>query len=330
MIVPALIFLAFNAGGPGAPGWGIPMATDIAFALGVLAVLGSRVPTSLKLFLTAFAIADDIGAILVIALFYSSNLAFGWLAAGVALLGLLMVLNWRRVDSAVPYAIIGVVVWFCFLNSGVHATIAGVLVALTIPTRAKMPALDFVALSRDKLRAIEHVDAPDAHVLDDDVQQEYALQICRTSAQIASPLQRMERALHPYTTFVVLPLFALADANLRLVGLDVMALLIQPVSLGVFCGLFVGKPIGISLFTWAAVKLRITELPGGLSWRHVVGAGILGGVGFTMSLFVSNLAFAEPALLNEAKLAVLATSLVAGVAGYLFLSAMSRYGATKP
>lgn len=324
MLVPAAIYLALNVSGGGVRGWGIPVATDIAFALGVLAVLGSRAPASLKLFLTALAIADDIGAILVIAFFYSTGISFGWLAAGAALVCVLALLNGLKVDSTVPYALIGVAVWFCFLSSGVHATIAGVLVALTIPTHAKMPALDFVTLSRDRLRAIENADSPDAHVLEDDVQQEYAFQICRTSNLIASPLQRMEHALHPVTTFVVLPLFALANANLRLVDLDVGGLLVQPVTFGVFLGLLVGKPVGIALFSWLAVKLRLTDLPSGLTWRHVIGGGILGGIGFTMSLFVANLAFAEPGLLDAAKLAVLATSIVAGAVGYLFLRSTAR------
>ncbi len=324
MLVPAAIYLAFNAGGAGASGWGIPMATDIAFALGVLAVLGSRAPASLKLFLTALAIADDIGAILVIALFYTSDISFGWLASGVLLLGVLLVLNRFKIDATIPYAVIGFGVWLCFLNSGVHATIAGVLVAFTIPTRAKMEPLAFVSLAQDELAAIEDAHAPEAHLLDDDVQQRHAYEIGRCSAFIASPLQRMEHGLHPFTTFVVLPLFALANANLRLVGLDVGALLVQPVTLGVAFGLLLGKPIGITAFAWLAVRLRLTDLPRGLTWRDVLGGGILGGIGFTMSLFVANLAFDDPLLMDEAKLAVLFTSAAAGVVGFLFLRSTAR------
>ena len=325
MLVPAAIYVALNAGGAGLRGWGIPMATDIAFVLGVLTVLGSKAPAGLKLFVTALAIADDIGAILVIALFYSSGISLTWLAAGAVLLAVLALLNALKVDSAVPYALLGVAVWFCFLNSGVHATIAGVLVAFTIPTRARLSPLEFVERSRDRLEAIELVDDPDAHVLDDDVQQNCALELGHDSVLIASPLQRMEHALHPLTTFLVLPLFALANANLRLVGLDVGALLVQPVTLGVFFGLLIGKPVGIAAFSWLAVKMGLTELPKGLSWRHVIGGGVLGGIGFTMSLFVANLAFrADAMLLDEAKLAVLGTSVVAGIAGYLFLRAAAR------
>ena len=324
MLVPAAIYLAFNAGGSGMRGWGIPMATDIAFSLGVLTVLGSRAPASLKLFLTALAIADDIGAVLVIAFFYSNGISFAWLGAGALLLALLALLNAMRVDATLPYAVVGVIVWLCFLNSGVHATIAGVLVAFTIPTRAKMPALDFVAFSRETLSAIELADVPQAHPLEDDVQQQYAFQICRSSTLIASPLQRMEHSLHPLTTYVVLPLFALANANLRLVGLDVGALLMEPVTLGVFLGLALGKPVGITAFSWLAIRMRLTELPNGLTWRHMIGGGILGGIGFTMSLFIANVAFSERLLLDEAKLAVIATSIVVGVAGFAFLSLTPR------
>ena len=323
--MPAVIYLSFNAGGAGTRGWGIPMATDIAFALGVLAVLGSRAPASLKLFLTALAIADDIGAILVIALFYTSGISLGWLAAGVLLLGVLVLLNRFKIDATTPYALIGVGVWFCFLNSGVHATIAGVLVAFTIPTRAKMDRARLrLARLETSWQPLRTQMRPRRIVLDDDVQQSHAYEIGRCSAFIASPLQRMEHGLHPFTTFVVLPLFALANANLRLVGLDVGALLVQPVTLGIFFGLLVGKPVGIVAFSWLAIKARVADLPAGLTWRHLVGAGILGGIGFTMSLFVANLAFTDAVLLDEAKLAILFTSVVAGVAGFLFLRATAR------
>ncbi len=323
MIAPALIYLAFNAQGPAMRGWGIPMATDIAFALGVLSALGSRAPAKLRLFLTTLAIADDIGAIIVIALFYSDGVSWQWLVYAALLLAVLGLLNRFGVDTVVPYLILGLGVWFCFLNSGVHATIAGVLVAMTIPTRARMKPLDYCEFAREKLDEIEESDQPDTHVLEDDAQQEAAFEIRRVSPQIASPLQRLEHALHPFTTFVVLPLFALANADIRLVGLDVDRLILQPVVLGIFFGLLIGKPIGISLLTWLSVRFGLSELPAGVSWRQIVGGGILGGIGFTMSLFIATLAFEDPTLLSEAKIAVLITSVVAGTAGYLFL----RFGA---
>ncbi len=323
MLAPALIFLAFNAGGPGERGWGVPMATDIAFALGVLAALGSRAPGKLRLFLTTLAIADDIGAIVVIAVFYSAGVAWGWLGVAALLIAVLALLNRWGVDSTVPFAIVGVLVWFAFLNSGVHATIAGVLVAMTIPTRSRMQPLDYCEFAREKLDEIEEHHDPAAHVLDDDAQQEAAFEIRRMSPQIASPLQRMEHALHPFTTFFVLPLFALANADIRLVGLDVERLILQPVVLGIFFGLLVGKPLGISLFSWLAVRMGWSELPRGVTWRQMVGGGILAGIGFTMSLFIATLAFEDPVLLAEAKIAVLFTSAFAGAIGFGLLRGLA-------
>lgn len=325
MLAPALIYLAFNAGGPGERGWGIPMATDIAFALGVLSALGSRsAPPKLRLFLTTLAIADDIGAIIVIALFYSAGVHFQWLLVAAVVLAVMVLLNRAGVDNGVPYAVLGLVVWFAFLNSGVHATIAGVLVAMTIPTRSKMQPLDYCEFAREKLDEIERADSPDKHVLDDDLQQEAAFEIRRVSPSIASPLQRMEHGLHPFTTFVVLPLFALANANIRLVGLDIGRLSLQPVVLGIFFGLLVGKPLGITLLTWLSVRLGLSELPRGVSWRQILGGGILAGIGFTMSLFIATLAFQDPELLAEAKIGVLITSSVAGACGYVFLRVVSK------
>ena len=319
MVLPAAIYLAFNMGGEGAQGWGIPMATDIAFALGVLALLGSRVPTSLKLFLTALAIADDIGAILVIAIFYTSGISFGWLAVGVALLLLLVLFNFIGIDEPTPYFIVALVIWFAFLHSGVHATLAGVLVAFTIPAKAKVQPLDFVGWTRDKLAEIENADIPGAHVLEDPAQQNYALEIREQARFTSAPLQRLEHAILPYSNFVVLPLFALANAGVTLVDYDVAELLFEPVTVGIFFGLLVGKTVGITGMAWLAVKLRLADLPSQIRWSHVIGVGTLGGIGFTMSLFISNLAFRGTLLRAEAKLGILVTSLVAGVIGYLFL-----------
>ena len=326
MIAPALIYLAVNAGGRGADGWGIPMATDIAFAMGVLALLGSRAPSGLRLFLVALAIADDLGAIVVIALFYTKGVAVGWLALAAIALMVLIVMNRMRVDSPVPYLLVGLVVWFAVLNSGVHATIAGVLVALTIPTASRLQPMEFCALAREKLDEIEREDIPGAHVLQDDSQQEAAYEIRSLATHSAAPLQRIEHALHPFTTFFVLPLFAFANAGIRLVDYDLANLILEPVTIGVMLGLLLGKPLGIASMTWLAVRLGVTDLPHGVEWKHILGAGMLGGIGFTMSIFIANLAFRNEVFLTEAKLAVLVTSAMAGTVAYVYLRAIARDG----
>ncbi|MDR3686691.1 MAG: Na+/H+ antiporter NhaA [Coriobacteriia bacterium] len=325
MVVPALIYLALNAGGTGAHGWGVPMATDIAFAIGVMALLGDRVPSGLKIFLVALAIADDLGAILVIAFAYTNNLQWGWLGWAAAMFVLLIALNRFKVDSPWPYFVIGGLLWLAVLLSGVHSTIAGVLVAITIPSTARLDPLLFTADTRRRLDRIEEAHVPGTHVLCDDTQQHVALDIRREARHTASPLQRLEFALHPWTTFLVLPLFALSNAGVRLVGEDLSALARTPIALGVLLGLVLGKPIGISAMTWVATKTGVAELPTGVRWSHILGAGMLGGIGFTMSLFVASIAFRGQVETTEAKAAILVASLVAGVLGYLML----RYGTGK-
>jgi len=324
MAVPALLFFALNNGGAGARGWGVPMATDIAFALGALALLGSRVPSGLRVFLAALAIADDIGAILVIAIFYTARVSFSWLALAGALFIALLALGKMKVDSPWPYGIVGTVLWFAMLMSGVHATIAGVLIAIAIPAGAKIDPLTFTSNTRDRLERIDAAYVPGAHVLESSEQQEVAFAICREGRHTAAPLQRLEFSLHPWTTFLVLPLFALGNAGVRLVGTDLGSLFAQPIVLGVLLGLVVGKPLGITFMSWLAVKLGFAELPQGVRWSHIAGAGMLGGIGFTMSIFVANLAFADAAHVAEAKAAVLLASVIAGVAGYLLLRLVGR------
>jgi NhaA family Na+:H+ antiporter len=322
MLIPAGVYAAINAGGGGASGWGVPMATDIAFALGVLALLGSRVPPGLKVFLVVLAIADDIGAVLVIAVFYTSGILWSWLGVAAALLVLLMLFNVLRIESPVPYFVVGTVIWFAFLHSGVHATIAGVLVAFTIPARARRKPVEFVEWARGKLQRIHEIDVPDAHVLDNDDQQLYAMKIRSEARHMQAPLQRLMHGLHPLTTYVILPLFALANAGVVLAG-ERFADLADPVSVGVFAGLLLGKQVGVTLFAWLAVRAGMTSLPSGVTWRHVYGASWLAGIGFTMSLFVAGLAFDDGGLLTHAKLAILVTSVVAGVGGYLILRTAS-------
>jgi len=275
--VPALIHYALNAGTPTQDGIGVPMATDIAFALGVLVLLGSRVPASLKIFLTALAVIDDLLAIIVIAVFYTHQFSLAYLLAALGVFAVLLALNRVfRVMSLAVYLACGALMWVLMLKSGVHATIAGVLLAFAIPFSARQ----------------------------DDSE---------------SPSHRLEHVLHKPVSLFVLPLFALANTGV-VFGTDWAAALTSANSLGIGIGLVLGKPIGIALSTLLAATLGISRLPGDLSWRHVVGAGMLGGIGFTMSIFIANLAFAANApLVNASKMAILLASLTSGVAGYLWL-----------
>jgi Na+:H+ antiporter, NhaA family len=317
MLAPVLLYLAVNAGGAGRGGWGVPMATDVAFALGVLALLGSRVPSSLKVFLVALAIADDIGAVLVIAVFYSRGVSWGWLGLAAVVVIALLILNRARVDSLVPYLLLGSVAWFALLNSGVHSTLAGILIALAIPSRAVLSPTEFTAHARRHLARIDEDDVKGAHVLEDDSQQKAALHVAGAALRSAAPLQRLEWALHPVTTFVILPLFALANAGVHLESLR--SLLSSPVAIGVVVGLVAGKPIGVLAATWLAGKAGLATLPEGITRRQLAGTAVLAGIGFTMSLFVAGLAFSGTVMPDQAKAGVLLASTVAGVIGYAVL-----------
>ena len=278
---PALIHFAFNAGTPTQAGVGIPMATDIAFALGVLALMGSRVPASLKVFLTALAVMDDLGAIIVIAIFYTAELSFAYLVGALAVFGLLVTLNRLRVLSLLPYLAGGALMWFLMLKSGVHATIAGVLLAFAIP---------FTGKEEDE----------------------------------ESPSHRLEHFLHKPVAFLILPIFALANTAI-VVGADALQGLTASNSLGIIFGLLLGKPVGITILSFIAVAAGICRLPFDLSWRHVFGAGLLGGIGFTMSIFITNLAFTGGAeVINASKMAILLASLAAGTAGFLWLKLLGQ------
>jgi NhaA family Na+:H+ antiporter len=280
MVVPAALYFLFNRGGPGASGWGIPMATDIAFALGVLALLGDRAPTSLKIFLAALAIADDIGAVLVIALFYTAQIS--WISLGVGGLFFLALIAANRAGARHPliYVVLGLGLWIAFLQSGIHATVAGVLLAITIPARQSVNA--------------------------------------------ESLMLRFEHALLPWNKYVIMPVFALANAGVIL-GSGAARSLADPISIGVICGLVLGKPIGIVLFSWLATRSRIAAMLDGISWRQIAGVGLLGGIGFTMSLFIANLAFGESPALEMAKVGILAASIISGAAGAVVLIKRTRH-----
>ena len=329
MVVPAALYALVDAGGPGAAGWGVPMATDIAFALGVLALLGDRVPVGLKVFLAALAIVDDIGAVLVIALFYSGGVAWGALGAAAALLLIAAVANRTGVRRPGAYVVIGLALWAAVLMSGVHATVAGVLLAMTIPIRTRIDESAFLASARRSLADFDAAAAvtaadPDTTVLSN-TDHHTALEELETLTEKAQPpLIRMEHGLHGFVAFGIMPVFALANAGVTLSGDAMRGALSSPVTLGVMLGLMVGKPLGITGLSWLAVRLGIAALPGGVSWPMIVGAGVLGGIGFTMALFIAGLAFSDSALLEAAKLGILTASTITGVAGWLVLRRVTR------
>ncbi|HEX7240531.1 MAG TPA: Na+/H+ antiporter NhaA, partial [Longimicrobiaceae bacterium] len=299
-------------------GWGIPMATDIAFALGVLALLGPRVPLSLKVFLTALAIVDDIGAVLVIALFYTAGISWGALAAGLGLLAAAAAANRLGVRRPLPYVFLGLAVWACFLASGVHATVAGVLLAMTIPARTRIDADQFLDHTREALVRFEDAGEEGRSVLTNHAQQAAIHDVEEGAEAAQGPLQRIEHELHAPVAFFVIPLFALANAGVALPA-DAGAALAHPVTLGIVVGLLLGKPLGITLFTWLAVRLRLAEMPAGMRWGQVHAVSWLGGIGFTMSLFVGGLAFDDPAMVDRAKIGIFTASVAAGVIGWLLV-----------
>ncbi len=319
MLVPAGLYIAVNGGGEDARGWGIPMATDIAFALGIMALLGRRVPVALKVFLVALAIVDDIGAVLVIAIFYASDLSWLHLAAGAVFLLLLLCANRAGFRHPLPYIVLGLGLWVAFLESGVHATVAGVLLALTIPSSIRMNTRDFLTQGRAFLDSFERagVSAQKQHMKDGHRAAVYALE--SACEYVESPMQRLEHALYPWVTFVIMPVFGLANAGVVLSG-DLGAAVTHSVSLGVILGLVVGKQVGITLFSWLAIQLGVASLPRSVSWRQIYGAAWLGGIGFTMSIFIANLAFGDTELLPIAKMGILLASLTAGIFGWLILA----------
>ena len=318
MIVPALLYVTFNPGGEEFRGWGIPMATDIAFSLGVLSLLRTRAPLPLKIFLTAFAIIDDIGAVIVIAVFYTGDIAWGNLGIGAVFLVALLVVSRLGIRHPLVYAVLGVAVWLAFLYSGVHATVAGVLVAATIPIRVRVDAPGFLARGRDLLLVFERSGEYGHEDETSSEQRAILVELEDTAREMQSPLQRFETALHPWVAFVIMPLFALSNAGVKLEG-DFLEALTHPVTIGIVLGLVVGKQVGVTLFSWVAVRFGIAALPYGVTWLQFYGVALLGGIGFTMSLFITNLAFTSDLLTTEAKIGILLGSAISGIIGYLVL-----------
>lgn len=323
MLVPALFYVLVNSEGPGRAGWGIPMATDIAFALGVLAVMGSRIPLGLKIMLTALAIVDDIGAVLVIAVFYTDEIATFSLVAGVVGVAVSMGAALLGVRSSVVFFLIGLVVWVAFLQSGVHATIAALLMAFTIPARTRIDGTMVMTKLEALLAELRRVGPPQDTGLNTPEQQHLLDQLGVLREAASAPLVDLEHAIAGIVRFLILPVFALANAGVSLEGVG-LAALGEGVALGVVLGLVLGKPVGIFGASWLAVRLGLADLPQGVSWAQVLGVGLLGGIGFTMALFIGGLAFGDPAQLEAAKLGILVASVIAGVLGLLVLRRAAR------
>jgi NhaA family Na+:H+ antiporter len=315
MAAPALLYVLLNYGGEGGHGWGVPVATDIAFAVGVLSLLSRRVPFSLRVFLLALAIADDIGGIIVIAIFYATGIdAF---ALGLSALTLLVIaiMNRSGVRTINIYVVVGAILWLTMLESGVHAALSGVILGLMAPASYFYNPATFAAAAQDLVERFKLASAAES----DEVQANILAQMEDLTQGTEAPLERLERALHRWVGFGVVPLFALANAGVHVSGDTADAAISSPISQGVFLGLLVGKPVGIFLVTWIAVRLGICEMPRGATWPQVFGIGILGGIGFTVSLLITDLAFKEDLFIDEAKLGVLVASVAAALLGLVFL-----------
>lgn len=325
MILPVVIFFCFSYGTDYSDGAAIPMATDIAFSLGVLAILGSRVPLSLKIFLTTLAVVDDIGGIIVIAAFYSSHIEIMFLVYAAILLGILLLGSWLKIKSKIFYIGIGCVVWFLFLNSGIHPTIAGVIVAFCVPATPVLAPKKYVRRIR---RAISNFKSENDEELErltilDKNEMNWLKQIESASDKVISPLQDLEDTLHPIVNFLIVPLFAFANAGICLLGLE-PASVIEGISLAILCGLVIGKFSGILLFSWFTVRLGWAPMPEHTNWKMMASIAMLGGIGFTVSLFIANLSFGgsdahSMELLEHAKIGIVLGSLIAGVGGFLLL-----------
>jgi NhaA family Na+:H+ antiporter len=319
MAVPAMLYAALNTGGAGAAGWGVPMATDIAFALGVLAIFGTRAPLGLKVFLTALAIADDLGAVMVIAIFYTERINVVALAVAIVFLAVLYPVVRLRVKRRGIVLALMVVVWLAVFASGVHATIAGILLAMVIPVRPMVNPKQFVSDAEAVLEKLKERQESDSCIITDR-EQLHALEYVHTGAGDALPAGLMlEHALHPVQVWLILPLFALANAGVR-IDSHILEALANPISLGIIAGLVLGKPLGVTVLSWLVVKSGKGRLPYGVTWMQIVGAGCLAGIGFTMSLFIAALAWTDEALIANAKIGILAASLLSGVIGFVLLS----------
>lgn len=320
MVVPALIYFMLNPSGEASNGWGIPMATDIAFALGVLYLLGKKVPVALKVFLAALAIVDDLGAVLVIALFYTSEISIQSLGLGLGFALVMYLANRLGVRNVLFYAIVGIAgVWVAFLLSGVHATIAAVIAAFTIPANVEIKEDAFLHKIQGYLKAFKQIDPNDAIPTLTEEQLHILEEVKENTQKAIPPLQQLEHAMHPFVTFVVVPVFALANAGVSL-DMDMDELFSNNVALGVGLGLIVGKVLGVVGISWLLAKSKLAAFPEGMTFKNLLGLGFLAGIGFTMSLFITSLAFKSEELMVQAKIGIFLASLLSGIIGYILLS----------
>jgi len=319
MVVPAVLYVAFNAGTAGASGWGIPMATDIAFALGILALFGSRAPIGLKVFLTALAIADDLGAVAVIALFYTEQIRWtGLIVAAAFLFVLYLQIQFRSRRTGLMFLTI-IMVWAGVFASGIHATVAGIFLAFLVPVRSRIDPKRFLEIAKNRIMDLDAAELTAESAISDSAQYDAMTEIADVTEDVRPAGLTLEKYLHPTQSLIVLPLFAFFNAGVA-INQSIFAALFQPVTLGIIVGLFVGKQIGILGASWIAIRSGFGNIPEGVNWAQIWGAGCLAGVGFTMSLFITELAFKDPDLISEAKIGIIAASLISGVCGYIILS----------
>lgn len=319
MFVPAVIYTLFNIGTPVSRGWGIPMATDIAFALAVVYMLGDRVPASVKVFLTTLAIVDDLGSVLVIALFYTSNISLDNLAVGMSILTVMFIGNRMGIKNVLFYGILGIGgVWVAFLMSGVHATVSAVLAAMVIPADSRIPEMAFIARMKKLIRKFENTEGNDVRTLEPE-QMEILAKVQSDSLKAMPPLQRLEHSMQPLVSFVIIPIFAFANAGVSFVDFDMSVLMENNVAIGVFLGLLIGKPVGILAAVWITERAGLGRRSRSMTWNRIAGLGFLASIGFTMSMFVTMLAFKNCDNYVQAKVGIFVASIIGGIAGYLLL-----------
>ena len=325
MVVPVIIYISINPEGHTFDGWGIPMATDIAFALGALALLGSRIPKNLLTFLVALAIVDDLGAVMVIAIFYTETISTSALVIVAAVLLMLISFNLGGIRRPLPYILLGIILWIAMLKSGVHATLAGILLAFTIPMRPKYEPARFLSHMNNMLEKIKLAYQKEENIIKNDLLRNQVSALNEGIKRVQAPAQVLEHSMHLPSAYIIIPIFSLANAGVPIDFNSLSSIVTHPVSVGIAAGLVFGKLIGIAGFSWLAIKLGFTSLPHGLNFKHIIGVALMGGIGFTMSIFIAELGFSHSAEdLLMAKTGILFASLIAGITGFIWLYATSE------